>query len=328
MEVARVPVQIPATFLLASASPELLTAIEPVLTAAGARVEVVLTAAAALAAISAPKPPDLALIDSGLPDMETRRLLAAMQAEGASRRFPIILIAESAAPEWTGLLEQGIIDDLILRGAGPAYWPLRTDAALRAYRLAGELANLCDSRLDRLTGVYNREAMLAMLVRETDRAQRMNGSLSLVLFDIDDFGHWNSRLGLDACDRLLREVAERSARLLRSYDLLGRPGKDEFLVALPGCQVASAERLAERLRLEVFSVPFRVGGERIRLSACFGIASSKGRSPVVVLREAERALARARQVGPESIETYGDTKPDPAPVKFLSPTSGDELLAW
>ena len=37
-----------------------------------------------------------------------------------------------------------------------------------------------------------------MLFRETDRVQRMNSSMSLILFDIDDFGHWNSRLGVDA----------------------------------------------------------------------------------------------------------------------------------
>jgi GGDEF domain-containing protein len=87
--------------------------------------------------------------------------------------------------------------------------------------------------------------------------------------------------------------------------------------------------LAERLRLDVFNSPFRVIGEAIRLSACFGIASSHGRSPVVVLREAEQALLCAKTDGPESIQTFNDSqRPSAAPVTFLSPTSGDELLAW
>jgi GGDEF domain-containing protein len=104
---------------------------------------------------------------------------------------------------------------------------------------------------------------------------------------------------------------------------------DEFLVVLPGCSTANAVMLAERLRMDVFSSPFRVGGESIRLSACFGLASSRGRSPVVVLREAEEALERARGAGPETIQCFGDSlRPTPAPVTFLSPTSGDELLAW
>jgi diguanylate cyclase (GGDEF)-like protein len=124
-------------------------------------------------------------------------------------------------------------------------------------------------------------------------------------------------------------VVARTARLLRSYDLLGRVGKDEFLLGLPGCSSANAVTLAERLRQEVFSLPFRSTGEAIRLSACFGVAASLGRSPVVVLHEAEEALKTAQGMGPESIQCAGDfPEPAPAPVTFLSENSGDELLAW
>jgi diguanylate cyclase (GGDEF)-like protein len=185
------------------------------------------------------------------------------------------------------------------------------------------------AQTDRLTGVYNRETILSMIFRETDRVQRMQSSLCMILLDIDDFGHWNSRLGTDACDELLCQVATRAARLLRSYDLLGRAGKDEFLVAMPGCSSGNAVMMAERLREDVFAAPYRLAGDAIRLSACFGIANSLGRSPVVVLREAEQALLVAKATGPESIQCAGDfPEPCAAPVAFLSPTSGDELLAW
>jgi len=70
-----------------------------------------------------------------------------------------------------------------------------------------------------------------------------------------------------------------------------------------------------------------VNGESIRLSACFGVALSMGRSPVVVLREAEQALQWAKASGPESIEYFGEAhRPPRAPVTYLSPTSGDELV--
>jgi two-component system, cell cycle response regulator len=100
------------------------------------------------------------------------------------------------------------------------------------------------------------------------------------------------------------------------------------LIVLPGCGTHNALMLAERLRMDVFGTPFRLGHEAIRLSACFGLASSLGRSPVVVLREAEQALGLARQSGPETIQFFADSLPPPPPVTFLSPTSGDELLAW
>jgi diguanylate cyclase (GGDEF)-like protein len=199
---------------------------------------------------------------------------------------------------------------------------------LRELEVLREAAQL-NAQMDRLTGVYNRETMLSMMFRETDRVQRMNSSLCMILFDIDDFGHWNSRLGTDACDDLLCQVVARTARLLRSYDILGRAGKDEFIVALPGCSSVNAVMMAERLRVDVFSAPFHVNGDTIRLSACFGISSSMGRSPVVVLREAEQALLVAKVSGPESIQCAGDcAQPAAAPVAFLSATSGDELLAW
>jgi diguanylate cyclase len=104
---------------------------------------------------------------------------------------------------------------------------------------------------------------------------------------------------------------------------------DEFLLVLPGCSADNALMLAERIRVDIFCAPYHVGGQTIRLSACFGIAASHGRSPVVVLREAEQALQSARTTGPESIQSYGDfPHPSDAPVSFLSSSSDDELLAW
>ena len=321
-------------FLFASPDPALLSAVEPVLLAAGARVEVVLSAEAALAATAGGNPPGLFLLDAKLTGMATGQLLAAARAQADVPRFPIVLIADTVTQEWIDYLADGAVNDLILRAAELAYWQLRIDLVLRNQRLAHELETLRDAAIrnaqfDRLTGVYNRETMLAMLFRETDRVQRMDSSLCLVLFDIDDFGHWNSRLGADACDELLCQVASRTGSLLRSYDLLGRPGMDEFLIALPACSPASAMILAERLRVDVFSVPFRVAGEAVRLSASFGIANSRGRSPVVVLREAEKALEWAKAAGPESIQCFGcPPQPASSPVTFLSASSGDELLAW
>jgi diguanylate cyclase (GGDEF)-like protein len=322
------------TFLLASPEPTLLAAIEPMILALGNRVKVALSAQAALEAMTAPDAPALVLLDEKLPGMEMAQFLASARTESGGKRFPIVLISDAVTAEWLDRQAEGVIDDLIPRAAELFYWQIRIDQALRNHRLARELETVRESvarsaDLDRLTGVYNREALLAMLFRETDRVQRMNSSLSLLLFDIDDFGHWNSRLGANACDELLCQVATRTTRVLRSYDLLGRPGMDEFLAVLPGCGTVNAVLLAERLRFDAFSLPFHVTGNSIRLSACFGIAASFGRSPVVVLREAESALQVAKDAGPESIQCFGEAKlPAPAPVTFLSPTSGDELLAW
>jgi two-component system cell cycle response regulator len=326
------------TYLLASHDPDLLAAVEPVLLAAGTRVEVVLSLEAALDTILKAEPPALVLLDANLPGMDPRmnvdRALATVRAQDIAGRIAIVLISDIVTQNWVDRLAEGVIDDLILHSVEAPYWRMRIEMVLRNRRNARELealreAHLMQVQMDHLTGVYNREAILKMLFRETDRVQRMNSSLSLLLVDIDDFGHWNSRLGSDACDDLLCRVASRLTRLLRSYDLLGRVGKDEFLLGLPGCSVGNATMLAERIRVDVFASPFHVGGESIRLSACFGIATSRGRSPVVVLREAEQALSLARTGGPESIQCFGDSAHAlNAPVAFSSASSGDELPAW
>lgn len=176
---------------------------------------------------------------------------------------------------------------------------------------------LSETSLDLLTGLPTRPALLAILYRETDRVQRSQQPLSLVLLDLDK--QWRSQLSQSRCNAVLAGLADRLNRMLRSYDTLGRTGDNEFLLILPGCSAINANLLAERLRTEVFSAPLTPDGNAIRLSACFGVASSEGRSPIVVLQEAEAALQRARQKGPDSIETFARSQDaDMEPLEFFS----------
>ncbi len=257
------------------------------------------------------------LLDGAMSAVESGQLLAALQESGAATRSAIGVIGSAnredeeqdrSAEMWSRRLREGVVDDMLPRETARQQWSLRLGALRRMHLLRSELTHLRDSSLaqaerDRLTGTLNRDAILSILFRETDRVQRMNYGLCVILLDIDDFGHWNSELGIEACDDLLRRVSQRIQSLLRSYDMLGRMGDDEFLIALPGCSTVNAVLLAERLRSDIFEVPFEMSGRSIRLSACFAVAESKGRSPVVVLREAEQALNEARLRGPDQIRS-------------------------
>ncbi len=323
----------PPTYLLASHEPPLRAALEPVLASFGARVKVVLSAQAALEAIKSADAPKLALLDAHLPGMEMSHLLDQVRLSPKGQTFPIVPILDTLTDVWVERLRAGLVDDVLLRSAEAGFWQIRIELAMRAHWQARQLETIKDettekARRDSLTGAYNREAMLSLLFRETDRVQRLKSPLCLVLFYMDDLRHWDSRLGMTVCDELQLRVAARVRRQLRSYDLLGRPGKDQFLVALPGCSRENAVHFAERLVAETFSAPFSLGSESIRLTACFGIASSLGRSPVVVLREAEEALKRAREAGPESIRCFNDESQALAPVVCLSPASCEELAVF
>lgn len=318
-------------FLLASTDAALIERAEPALAQLG-RVQAVATAEALLAAAAA-LPQALVALDTRLPGMEIGQLLAAVRALPGGSVSPIVLFADTVTDEWRERLREGVVSDLVPISITWEFLAVRLGMVLAAQNRERELERLRERDAtvgvtDPLTGVYNRSALLPLLFRETDRVQRMKTSLCLILMDIDDFGHWNVRLGTEVCDDLLAQTAGRVRRMLRSYDLLGRVGKDEFLTALPGCSAVNAMTLAERIRQEVFATPFEVSGKAIRLSACFAVASSQGRSPVVVLRELEEGLAVAKQDGPETIRLSAEwLRAKVAPVEFLAP-SGEDLVAW
>jgi two-component system cell cycle response regulator len=330
--------------LLASPDTSLTGSVKSILESLDLRVQIVTGGDAVLdAAISMPAG-GIVLLDAQLAGIASGQMMAAIQESGVHERCAVAMIAEKTpglnissdlSGEWLARLAEGVIDDIVPRNADAAAWQTHISTMQRGHRLACELEQLragavTDVQHDGLTGVFNRGTMLSLLFRETDRVQRLCGTLCCVIFDIDDFGHWNSKLGMEACDQLLREVAARTGRILRSYDMFGRLGRDEFLLGLPGCSIVSAEMLAERLRLEIFGELFEVETERgelkkVRLTACFGVTSSRGRSPVVVLREVEQALAHARLSGPDAIRCANETPlPADAPQLFIGP----ETVSW
>ena len=210
-----------ATVLLASPDSLLILDLQRKLTALGLQVEVAVDAESAVAAMGAMPDKGIVLLDVRLPGVSNGCLLATMHEYGVHKRCAIAVIAEQVSDEWIARLREGIIDDIVARHADGAAWKTHIGTMQRGHALYCELEHLRETTLmelehDRVTGVFNRETMLAILFRETDRVQRLRGALSVVLFDLDDFGHWNTELGRETCDELLREVAMRTGRTLRS----------------------------------------------------------------------------------------------------------------
>ena len=322
--------------LLISRDAALLAAIEPVLRNSGARISVTFSPASALANITAHEPPGLVLYDIEAAhangESSFYQWLHTARTAANGHLIPIVLIADTMREDWVACLTEGTLDDLIPRSVNSVFWNFRLSLVLRYFYRMRELERLresvaIDAQMDRLTGIYNRTTLMSMLFRETDRVQRMKTALSLILFDLDGFGHLNAQLGSQICDDLLCQIVGRTTRLLRSYDLFGRTSNDEFLLVLPGCGTADAHTLSERLRTDVFGIPFSVNSKIISISACFGIVPSQGRSPVVVLRAAEEALAHAKRAGQSIIHGLVTEEEEPT-ADFLGSGSGEKILAW
>ena len=104
------------------------------------------------------------------------------------------------------------------------------------------------ARTDALTDLPNRRSVNEHLVRATAHARRTGSPVSVLMIDLDRFKATNDRYGHRAGDKVLRAVAGCIREALRTEDIYGRWGGDEFLVLLPDTDEQEAEQAAERLR--------------------------------------------------------------------------------
>ena len=104
---------------------------------------------------------------------------------------------------------------------------------------------------DGLTGLYNHRQFKKVFAEEVARANRYNKTLSIILFDVDDFKKFNDTYGHPNGDIVLQEMAIMLKELLRDCDSLFRYGGEEFVSLLPETPLADAVKVAERIRIFV-----------------------------------------------------------------------------
>jgi diguanylate cyclase (GGDEF)-like protein len=158
---------------------------------------------------------------------------------------------------------------------------------------------------DGLTSLWNHTAILATLDRELLRAQRENGSVGVMMIDVDKFKSVNDSYGHAAGDAVLKALARGVSDTLRSYDSLGRYGGEEFLVVVPGCDFADCCQLAERIRDHVAKQSVHIGDSSISVTISIGVATSSESvySAGPLLQAADTALYKAKAEGRNRVES-------------------------
>ena len=152
---------------------------------------------------------------------------------------------------------------------------------------------------DGLTGTWNRVAILEMLQREFELAARSGTNVGLIMLDVDHFKQVNDQYGHLAGDVVLTEIASRMQHAVRSYDLVGRYGGEEFLVVSPDCDLVQAQMCAERIRASVAEKPVSADGALINVTVSAGVAVlfSAHNTERQALAAADTALYRAKAEG-------------------------------
>ena len=183
--------------------------------------------------------------------------------------------------------------------------------ALANLRLREELRQ--QSIRDPLTGLHNRRSMEETLERETHRARRHSGAVTVLLIDVDHFKKFNDEHGHDAGDAVLVAVSELLQKRTRGEDLACRYGGEEFLLILAGAPFEAALARAESIRESIAQMHVTVAGRPLgRITVSIGVATLPlhAGEPSELITAADAALYAAKLHGRNRVES---AREDPAP---------------
>jgi len=254
--------------------------------------------------------PKLALLDWVLPEIEGIEICRRLRSrpEGAPYTYTVLLTAKSQKQEMLEAMDAGA-DDFLAKPFDPAELKARLLAGKRIVELQQKLVSTNDAlhfaaSHDFLTRVWNRGEILAFLRREMVRSRRSSTPLGVVLVDVDNFKQINDKLGHQAGDRVLVELARRFAGNLREYDGVGRYGGEEFLLIVPGCDLATTIRRANEIRVLISGEPVVSDSNTTPVTVSMGVASAEPSETVEsLLHRTDTALYLAKRNGRNRVES-------------------------
>ena len=175
--------------------------------------------------------------------------------------------------------------------------------ALVIIRLITHLQRL--SRHDGLTGLLNRRSLEDELTAQVQRSRRNGQTFCLLMLDADRFKAINDHHGHATGDRALKHLAALLRGHMREVDRVARFGGEEFVVLLPGLDLAAAQQVAERLRRLVAAAPLVDGDSAVALSVSIGVAEWAGaqEDPSRLPVRADAAMYRAKRDGRDQVAT-------------------------
>lgn len=246
---------------------------------------------------------DIVLLDLHLPDASGLDCIDAIQA--VDNEIPIVVLSGQDDEEFAvSILNKGAQDYLVK-------WEGQGRTILRSVRYAierkrSELRLNYMAQFDALTGIPNRQFFNDQLTRATARARRDGRKVGLLFLDLDEFKVVNDTLGHDAGDCLLKEVASRIQRSVRTGDVVARLGGDEFAVLLEGLNgPLEVETMANGL-LELVSQPYHIVDRQLDITTSIGITMYPNDSgdTQMMLKNADIAMYQAKENGRNNVTFF------------------------
>ncbi|AOT72042.1 diguanylate cyclase [Geosporobacter ferrireducens] len=161
------------------------------------------------------------------------------------------------------------------------------------------------SAIDPLTGIFNRKYMFELAELIFHEHRKENKVFSIIMLDIDNFKRINDTYGHAIGDSVIIEVVSRCNEVLRSTDIFGRYGGEEFSLVLPGTPLENAVKVAEKIRTNVCMKPVKIEEDRdINITISLGVAQINNNTKSVreIYDIADKALYKAKKGGKNKVE--------------------------
>jgi diguanylate cyclase (GGDEF)-like protein len=231
---------------------------------------------------------------------------------GAIFLFPMALASLSfdldgsrnPATGWAAVFAMEVV--LYVVGAAFIVLVLAKDRAVRAYKVA--------AATDVLTGLLNRRGFFESAADVVSASRRAKRLVSVLAFDLDHFKSINDNFGHAMGDTMLQLFASVARKTMRSSDVIGRLGGEEFVAVISGTQ-AEAGIAAERVRAAFEAATLDPKSNGVQATVSIGVASGPADTAIdQLITRADAALYRAKANGRNRIECADDVQSAPRPV--------------
>ncbi len=258
-------------------------------------------------------PFDLVLLDIVMPGLDGLGTLSRLRDIHTAANLPIIMLsAKEGSADVIEALKRGA-NDYVTKAEDFSVILARINTQLSLRRLNEQVREMAVK--DSLTGIYNRRGFFELAEIEEKRFLRYGGSLHAIMVDLDRFKYINDTHGHRVGDRVLVVAASRCRKQLRSSDLIGRWGGEEFVILLPEIDFDGAQLTAQRLREVLSSAPIETPEGEIRVTLSAGVATFDGSCKNLgdLLNHADKALYEAKRGGRNQVHVYPPAE-SPKPV--------------
>ncbi len=231
--------------------------------------------AQALRLLESEPPPQILIFDWMMPELNGLELCRLVRARNRTPyQFIMLATARDDKQDLVRGLEAGA-DDYLSKPFDRNELRARLRTGRRILTLQSEQLKAREefqqqATHDHLTGIWNRSAIFDLVHREFEIALRSGSTLGIMMLDVDSFKKVNDTHGHLAGDEVLREITRRILRALRSTDLVGRYGGEEFLILLPNCGSHEVRLCAERILESMVDRPVTVDSSEIAITVSLG----------------------------------------------------------